>query len=409
MCGIAGFLSLEPRPSGQPARAGGPGPRHGRPAAASADPTTTASWVDPAAGIALGFRRLAIVDLSPAGRQPMESASGRYVIVFNGEIYNHAELRRRLIAADGPLVFRGHSDTEVLLAAIEAWGLRKSLEEAVGMFAIAVWDRKEQTLSLARDRVGEKPLYYGVHNRTLLFGSELKALSVHPAFVDRIDRDALALFLEFGYIPAPYSIYERIAKLPPGSLVELPAAALRLSTAALPAPVAYWSAKEVVEAATAHRFSGSFERSRRRAGAADSRDDRRSDGGRRAGRCVSVRRHRFVADRGADADAKQPPREDLHHRFSRIGVQRSDARQAGRPAPGDRSHRTLRHARGSPGRDPLAADDLRRAVRRFIADSDAFGLAIGPPARHGQPVGRRRRRAVRRLHALSAHRDLVEV
>ncbi len=258
MCGITGFLSLEPRPTASH-QALVSQVRSMADRLIPRGPDDEGAWVDPAAGVALGFRRLAIVDLSPAGRQPMESASGRFVIVFNGEIYNHAELRRRLAGADPALSFRGHSDTEVLLAAIEAWGLRPSLEAAVGMFAIALWDRKERTLSLARDRLGEKPLYYGLHNRTLLFASELKSLVVHPAFVDRIDRDALALFLEFGYIPAPYSIYERIGKLPPGSLVELPAETLRLTTGELPAPVAYWSAKEMVESATARRFTGSFE------------------------------------------------------------------------------------------------------------------------------------------------------
>jgi asparagine synthase (glutamine-hydrolysing) len=259
MCGISGFLNLESRPATNravlAAQARGMADR-----LIHRGPDDVGTWVDPDAGVALGFRRLAIVDPSPAGRQPMESASGRYVIVFNGEIYNHGELRRRLLQENlGPVVFRGHSDTEVLLAGIETWGLRKSLEQAVGMFAIAIWDRHEQRLSLARDRLGEKPLYYGLHNRTLLFASELKALVAHPAFTDRIDREAMTLFSQFGYIPAPYSVYERIAKLTPGSLVQFSARALRGSPGTLPEPTAYWSAKEVAEAGQAARFSGSFE------------------------------------------------------------------------------------------------------------------------------------------------------
>ncbi len=223
-------------------------------------PDDVGTWVDPKAGVALGFRRLAIVDLSSAGRQPMESASGRYVIVFNGEIYNHRELRRQLLHEGGsPAVFRGHSDTEVLLAGIEAWGLRLTLERAVGMFAFAVWDRHDETLSLARDRLGEKPLYYGRHGPTLLFGSELKALVAHEAFEGQIDREALALYLEHGYIPAPHSIYQQISKLIPGTFVQFSAPRLRHGSGPLPEPVAYWSAKDVAEGVAAALFTGSFE------------------------------------------------------------------------------------------------------------------------------------------------------
>lgn len=180
-------------------------------------------WIDRDSGVGLGHRRLSIVDLSPAGHEPMHSASGRFVVTFNGEIYNHREIRSRL---DGeglvPLEgWRGHSDIETLLQAIDAWGLRKALSEAVGMFAFALWDRRQRTLSLVRDRFGEKPLYYGWIGRDFLFGSELKALRLHPRFDNEIDRHALQLFAARTYIPAPFSIYRRIFKLPPGCVLEV--------------------------------------------------------------------------------------------------------------------------------------------------------------------------------------------
>src|SRR3954447_6316048 len=171
-------------------------------------------WFDPDAGIGLGHRRLAIVDLSPAGHQPMHSADGRFVLTFNGEIYNHPELRAAL-EEEGAVPeggWRGHSDTEVFLKGIATWGLVETLDRSVGMFAFALWDRKERTLSLVRDRFGEKPLYYGWAGKDLLFGSELKALRAHPEFERRIDRGALRLLASRTYIPAPLSIYEDVFK-----------------------------------------------------------------------------------------------------------------------------------------------------------------------------------------------------
>lgn len=185
----------------------------------SRGPDGEGAWVDGAAGIALAHRRLAVVDLSAAGAQPMVSAGGRYVIVFNGEIYNHLELRARL--PDRP-VWRGHSDTETLLACFEAWGPVVTLRSAIGMFALALWDRHERALWLGRDRLGEKPLYFGWQGegerRTLLFGSELKALGAHPEFAADIDREALTAYMRFGYVPAPKSIHRGIGKLEPGTL-----------------------------------------------------------------------------------------------------------------------------------------------------------------------------------------------
>jgi len=174
-------------------------------------------WVDDAAGIALANRRLAIVDLSPAGHQPMVSKCGRYVIVYNGELYNSLDLRQELEKAGQHFV--GHSDTEVLLEACALWGVERALPRMNGMFGFALWDRKTRALTLARDRIGIKPLYYGWSRDTLLFGSELKALVSHPDFCGGLDRNSLALFLRFNYIPAPYSIYKDVFKLPPGHVL----------------------------------------------------------------------------------------------------------------------------------------------------------------------------------------------
>jgi asparagine synthase (glutamine-hydrolysing) len=204
-------------------------------------PDDEGAWIDPVAGIALGFRRLSILDLTPTGHQPMESASGRFVIIFNGEIYNHAALRRELAGAGHE--FRGRSDTEVLITALEAWGLRRTLEQCNGMFAFALWDKAERTLHLARDRAGEKPLYYGWMGQTLLFGSELKALRAHPAFQPQIDRDALALYLRRGYVPSPYSIYAGVKKLPAGTWLTLRPDRMKIDAA----PTTYWSLQTVAE------------------------------------------------------------------------------------------------------------------------------------------------------------------
>jgi asparagine synthase (glutamine-hydrolysing) len=216
-------------------------------------------WADIGAGVGLAHRRLAILDLSPAGAQPMQSASGRYCLVFNGEIYNFRELAAELSAAGAR--FRGHSDTEVILAAVDAWGLERSLQRLTGMFAFALWDKQERRLHLARDRIGEKPLYYGVCGRTLLFGSELKALRAHPAWSGEICRQSLTLLLRYGYIPEPYSIYQGIHKLPPGTSLSLDAAALadpaRLAPGGEAGPRSYWSLRAAAEAGLAEPWSGS--------------------------------------------------------------------------------------------------------------------------------------------------------
>jgi len=180
-------------------------------------PDDSGTWCDQQAGIALSHQRLAIIDLSPEGHQPMLSADSRYVIVFNGEVYNHNELRAEL----PNITWRGHSDTEVILAAISTWGLDTALSKFVGMFAIALWDKKEQRLHLIRDRMGEKPLYYGWVNNAFVFGSELKALKQFPNFSNAINRNALALYVRYAYVPSPFSIYQDIYKLPAGCQLSL--------------------------------------------------------------------------------------------------------------------------------------------------------------------------------------------
>lgn len=251
MCGISGFF--------------GGNPGHGEAARkvilqrmadalAHRGPDDSGVWCDAERRIGMGHRRLSILDLSPAGHQPMHAASGRHVIVFNGEIYNHDDLRDELAAAGRAPHWRGHSDTETLLAGFDAWGIRGTVERAIGMFAFAVWDRQAQVLTLARDRAGEKPLYYGWQgawrDAAFLFGSELKALQAHPAFENRISRGALSLQMRHNYIPAPYSIYEGVAKLPAGCLLTV--------SLAQPEPRVeqYWSGAHQAQAGVHAPFAG---------------------------------------------------------------------------------------------------------------------------------------------------------
>jgi len=208
----------------------------------SRGPDDAGVWADNKASIALAHRRLSILDLSPAGHQPMSSPCGRYVLVFNGEIYNHLKIRTELENSGGNFAWIGHSDTETLLAALRHWGVQSTLERLNGMFAFALWDKKEGMLFLARDRMGEKPLYYGVIGRTFLFGSELKALKVHPDWRGEIDRSALTLFLRHNYIPAPWCIYTGIKKLPAAHYVVVRDKGLSVSE-----PICYWDLRKVAE------------------------------------------------------------------------------------------------------------------------------------------------------------------
>lgn len=213
MCGIVGILSQRIlRSDAAQVMAG---------ALRHRGPDDGDTWSDQVAGIAFGHRRLSIIDLSPAGHQPMHSACGRFVITFNGEIYNHLELRDELARGGMKGPWRGHSDTETLLACVVAWGVKLALERVFGMFAFGVWDRAERRLYLARDRFGEKPLYYGWTKEAFVFASELKALRCSPGFDNRIARDVVALYLQFCYVPAPYAIYQNIYKLEPGCVLSM--------------------------------------------------------------------------------------------------------------------------------------------------------------------------------------------
>ncbi|MGH1352633.1 MAG: asparagine synthase (glutamine-hydrolyzing) [Methyloligellaceae bacterium] len=184
-------------------------------------PDSSGIWSDSEAGISLCHTRLSIIDLSPAGHQPMQSESGQYVLTYNGEIYNHLEIRKQLEQQNLAPSWKGHSDTETLLAGFQAWGIEKTILQTTGMFAFALWDKKNRTLTLGRDRIGEKPLYYGWQGNTFLFSSELKAIRKHPAFKAKVNRNGLALFLRHSYIPTPYSIYEGIHKLTPGTTLTI--------------------------------------------------------------------------------------------------------------------------------------------------------------------------------------------
>ena len=215
-------------------------------------------WIDEQHGVALGHRRLSILDLSPAGHQPMESACGRFILVFNGEIYNHLDIRRLLEKSNLLPIrgWRGHSDTETLLACFSVWGVEKTLKLTVGMFALALWDKFEQSLTLARDRVGEKPLYYGWQNGVFLFASELKSLRVHPAFSGEIDWHASSTFLRLNYIPAPSSIYHGILKLLPGTFLKLTQANVKQRKCSEVIP--YWSQVDVARQGTENPYTGTF-------------------------------------------------------------------------------------------------------------------------------------------------------
>ena len=247
MCGFAGFLGGDALLDKQ-------GPqrvlKHMSDQIVRRGPDDEGLWFDGAERIGLSHRRLAVLDLSAAGHQPMVSSTGRFVIAYNGEIYNHLRLRQELASAQATARWRGTSDTETILAGFEHWGIRKTIARCVGMFAFAVWDRERREVVLARDRLGEKPLYYGWQRGTLLFGSDLNAIRVHPAFNAEVDRGALCLFLRHGFIPSPYSIYKGISKLRAGHL-------LTLRVGKEPADTeCYWSVDDAASVGQAKPFGG---------------------------------------------------------------------------------------------------------------------------------------------------------
>lgn len=249
MCGITGFINLK---NDQNAAALNATVSRMSDAFIHRGPDGSGAWCDEESGIALGHRRLAIIDLTAAGHQPMASSNDRYVITYNGEIYNFPALKQRLEAKGK--TFNGTSDTEVLLSAIEEWGLTETLKEINGMFAFALWDKHNKTMHLARDRMGEKPLYYGWSGDVFLFGSELKSLRAHPDFRADIDRQALSLYMRHSYIPAPLSIYKGIHKLPPASFLTIP-----LKGAKNTQPTLYWNLKDIAEKGTHNPLEISFE------------------------------------------------------------------------------------------------------------------------------------------------------
>lgn len=204
-------------------------------------PDNQGIWCEQNIGIGLAFARLSILDLSSAGHQPMESSSGRFMVVFNGEIYNHLAIRDELNRSNHAPVWRGHSDTETLLAGFDAWGIESTLKRTIGMFAIGIWDKDNRILTLARDRMGEKPLYYGWQGNVFLFGSELKALKAHPCFKADIDRGALAEYMRYSYIPSPKTIYHGIYKLLPGTFLNL-----KIDDHTAFQPIPYWSLLDVI-------------------------------------------------------------------------------------------------------------------------------------------------------------------
>lgn len=252
MCGIVGYLNVNTGLLDDPLATLGLMSR----TIENRGPDQFGNWLNVDEGVGLAHQRLSILDLSSAGSQPMHSATGRYVLVYNGEIYNHLEIRKSLPVHCAP-TWRGHSDTETLLAGFEVWGIRETIQRCVGMFAFAVWDRESLRLTLGRDRLGEKPLYYGWQGvgkaASFLFGSELKALRKHPSFIGDIDRGALSLLMRHNYIPAPYSIYSGINKLRPGTLLTVSLDSRE------PVFESYWSFADIANAGNGNQFTGTVE------------------------------------------------------------------------------------------------------------------------------------------------------
>lgn len=250
MCGICGFVSP---------RLGWREPQLRSAAEGMAQllshrgPDGHGSFADLGAGLGLAHRRLSIIDLSPEGAQPMRSHDGRLALVFNGEIYNFADLRAEL-QAQKRIEWKGHSDTEVMLEAMSHWGVTTALQKFNGMFGFALWDSETRSLTLARDRMGEKPLYYGWIGETFAFASELKALRGHPNWQTEVDRDSLGLMLRFGYVPSPRTIYRGIYKLPPASVLRFEAGKAELRSK--PSIEAYWSARDAAERGRDQPFHG---------------------------------------------------------------------------------------------------------------------------------------------------------
>ena len=308
MCGIAGLF----RPDGGEENQLAAIARSMTERLAHRGPDAAGYWTQASSGIAFGHRRLSVLDLSQAGSQPMHSDCGRFTVTFNGEIYNHLDIRSELEAAGAAPNWRGHSDTETLLCAIRHWGVEAALPRFSGMFALALWDGRERTLTLARDRFGEKPLFYGWSGKDLVFASELKALATHPAWSPSLDRNALTSFMRYAYVPAPSTIWIGIQKLPAASYVTFDAG---MVAGSMPAPKPYWSMREVVVAAQARRITDEGEavaELQRLCCLIAIKRQCLSDVPLRG---ISIRRNRFFHHCRADAGASQSAGSHLHHRF----------------------------------------------------------------------------------------------
>ena len=388
MCGIAGFID---------GRSGYSAEALARTAEAMATtlrhrgPDDAGVWTDPVAGVALAHRRLSIVDLSPAGHQPMVSSCGRLVLSYNGEIYNHAELRAEL-AASGR-TFRGHSDTEVLVEACAAWGVEATLRRLIGMFAFAVWDRAARTMTLARDRIGLKPLFWGQFGPLFLFGSELKALRAHPGWTPEIDRGSLGRLHAVGprslAVLHPSRPAQAAARPFPGP--DSPRRAARLELLGSGAGRRRRASRSP---ATGRRGGAGAPRGAARRRRRPPHDRRRAPGR------FPFGRDRFGVDRGPHAGALQPAGEHLRHRLRGEALRRGGTRAGGGEAPGHRPCRDGGHGRRRADARPGTRLLVRRAFRHPLPDPRHDGLAAGPPRGDGGPVRRRRRRAVRRLSRL---------
>jgi asparagine synthase (glutamine-hydrolysing) len=349
-------------------------------------PDDAGLWADPAAGIVFGFRRLSIMDPSPAGHQPMRSADGRFVVIMNGEIYNSGELRAEVSAARPDLPWRGHSDTEALVEAIALWGVEAALRRTNGMFAVAAWDCGERTLSLARDRIGEKPLYLGWAGGDFVFGSELKALRVHPELEARICPTALAGFLQVGYLTGPATILAGVTRLPAGHLLRLgpdDVAARRT-----PPSRAYWSLREAALAGLEAQRSGAVASEEELEALLGDAVARRMvadvpvgaflSGGVDSSLVTALMAERARAPVYSFAIGFDVPEWDEAPHARGGGPSRHPPR-GDVPVPRGRRRRGARHGR-----------DLRRAARRRFRHSHHDGLPSGPPARHRGAVRRRR-------------------
>ena len=371
MCGLSGFW----QPLGSPRDALQTAVRRMADRLAHRGPDDSGEWVDEKAGIALGHRRLAIVDLSNGGHQPMISHSGRYVLAFNGEIYNFRELRAELEADSAAPAWRGHSDTEVMLAAFERWGMEGSLSRFVGMFAIALWDSQERILHLARDRLGEKPLYYGFAAAEFVFASELKALHAVSGFVPRVDRLALAAYVQLACVPVSRSIYEGVCKLAPGCLLSLDMNALARALCRRSVPIGLEQAVgRLPIGPEARRRGRRFVELRLREAV--------------AGQMVadvppapSCRRRRFFRSGSADASTEQLTCAHLQHRFPEVDY--DEARCAGGLPRIWALHTELYVTPRKRWRWCLN----RRNVRRTFGDSfnpDFSGVSARTPACYGE-------------------------